>query len=107
MLAQPLLSVNASGYRPSYAESDRIRLLLQIPHSEVANASEPQVYHCPILNCPHMIRLPNDGVLVAWLDVEKLHDIGKEQRRTGIRAGMDIAPGSLDGSMAERIAHER
>jgi site-specific recombinase XerD len=50
--------------------SDQDRLLIQVPHSQVADASELQVYHCPITNCPQLIRLPEDGVLVAWLDAK-------------------------------------
>lgn len=48
--------------------SDQDRLIIQIPQSQVADASEVQIYHCPIPNCPHLIRLPDDGIIVAWLD---------------------------------------
>ncbi|HJT59177.1 MAG TPA: site-specific integrase [Ktedonobacteraceae bacterium] len=46
------------------------RLLLQMSHSQVTDASESQIYHCPIKNCPHLIYLPDDGILVAWLDAK-------------------------------------
>lgn len=48
--------------------SEQDRLVIQIPQSQVADASEVQIYHCPIKNCPQLIRLPDDGVIVAWLD---------------------------------------
>jgi integrase len=47
--------------------SEHNRLMIQTPHFEVTDASESQVYHCPITNCPELIHLPEDGVLVAWL----------------------------------------
>jgi site-specific recombinase XerD len=50
--------------------SEQDRLLLQISQHQVADASEPQVYHCPIKHCPQLIRLPDDGILVAWLDAK-------------------------------------
>lgn len=50
--------------------NDQDRLLLQIPHHQVTVSSEPQVYPCPIKNCPEMIHLPEDGILVAWLDAK-------------------------------------
>src|SRR5579864_6156173 len=46
------------------------RLILQMPHSQVTDASQAQIYHCPIKNCPHLICLPDDGILVAWLDAK-------------------------------------
>ena len=49
-------------------EQDRLRL--PMPHHQVTVSSEPQVYHCPIKNCPEMIHLPEDGILVAWLDAK-------------------------------------
>jgi site-specific recombinase XerD len=33
-------------------------------------SSEPRAYPCPIKNCPAMIHLPEDGVLLAWLDAK-------------------------------------
>ena len=48
--------------------SEQDRLVVQVPHSQIADASEGRIYHCPITNCPQLIRLPDDGVIVAWLD---------------------------------------
>lgn len=46
------------------------RLILPMPHYQVTDASESQIYHCPIKNCPQVICLPDDGILVAWLDAK-------------------------------------
>jgi site-specific recombinase XerD len=46
------------------------RLILQLPHYHVTDASESQIYHCPIKNCRQTIHLPDDGILVAWLDAK-------------------------------------
>ncbi|GHO51452.1 tyrosine-type recombinase/integrase [Ktedonospora formicarum] len=32
--------------------------------------TQEQVYHCVIPSCPHLIHLPEDGILVAWLDAK-------------------------------------
>jgi integrase/recombinase XerC/integrase/recombinase XerD len=50
--------------------SEQNRLIRQTPYHEVTDTSESQVYHCPIKNCPQLIRLPDDGILVAWLDAK-------------------------------------
>jgi len=50
--------------------SDQNRLVLQMPHHQVTVSSKPQVYPCSTNNCPEMIRLPEDGVLIAWLDAK-------------------------------------
>jgi integrase len=50
--------------------SDQNRLSLQTSQHQVVDASEPRIYHCPIHNCPQLIHLPDDGILVAWLDAK-------------------------------------
>lgn len=50
--------------------SQENRLLLQMPRHQVTVTSEPQIYHCPIAHCPEMVHLPEDGILLAWLDAK-------------------------------------
>src|SRR5258708_24525588 len=50
--------------------SEQDRLPLQTTQHQVTLSSEPQVYPCPIKHCPEVIYLPEDGVLIAWLDAK-------------------------------------
>ena len=44
------------------------RTIIPSHPSRIAVTGEPQVYHCPITHCSHLIHLPGDGVIIAWLN---------------------------------------
>jgi integrase len=50
--------------------SEQDRLLLQLLPNQGTLSSGPQVSPCPTNQCPEVIRLPEDGILVAWLDAK-------------------------------------
>lgn len=37
------------------------------PRQAITITAAPQVYQCPVPHCPHLIHLPDDGVIIAWL----------------------------------------